>query len=113
MKLGHEVCMPVKVEGVDYWSKDNASRVKAKTKHGFIEKHMEEIEKSDAVLVVNITKENIKNYIGANTFLEMGFAHYHKKKIFTLNPLPDQPYIIDELQTINPIVLNGNLSTIK
>lgn len=112
-ELGHTVLIPVKAKGVDYWAEDNASRVEAKKKFEFISEHMDKIEQSDAVLVVNVTKKDIKNYIGANTFLEMGFAHYRKKKIFLLNPLPDQPYIIDELLTINPVELNGDLSKIN
>lgn len=112
-RLGHKVLMPTEAEGVDYWAEDNKGRVEAKKKFGFIRKHMDEIKKSDAILVVNVTKKGIKNYIGANTFLEMGFAYYLKKKIFTLNPFPDQPYIIDELLTFDPIVLNGDLSKIK
>jgi nucleoside 2-deoxyribosyltransferase len=112
-KLGNIVLMPIKAKGVDYWSKDNTNRVEAKKKFEFIGEHMDKIEKSDAILVINITKKDIKNYIGANTFLEMGFAHYRKKKIFTLNPLPDQPYIVDELLTINPVMLNGDLSKIN
>jgi nucleoside 2-deoxyribosyltransferase len=112
-KLGHEVLMPNKAEGVDYWAKDNKSRVEAKKKFRFIDEHLDKIEKSDAVLIVNITKKDVVNYIGANTFLEMGFAYYRKKKIFTLNPLPDQPFIVDELLTFEPIVLNGHLEDIK
>ena len=112
-KLGHKVFMPIKAKGVDYWEKDNTKRVEAKKKFEFIGEHLDKIEKSDAVLVVNITKKEIKNYIGANTFLEMGFAYYRKKKIYLLNPLPDQPYIIDELLTIDPIVLNNDFKAIK
>lgn len=112
-KLGYTVLMPVKAKGVDYWANDNRARVEAKKKFEFIGEHFDKIEKSDAVLVVNVTKKEIENYIGANTFLEMGFAYYRKKKIYTLNPLPDQPYIIDELLTFDPTVLNGKLNTIK
>jgi len=112
-KLGHVVLMPTKAKGVDYWSNDNKARVEAKKKFEFISEHFDKIEKSGAILVVNITKGEIKNYIGANTFLEMGFAYYRKKKIFTLNPLPEQPYITDELLTFDPIVLNGKLNSIK
>ena len=83
---GHKVLMPIKAKGVDYWSDDNRGRVEAKKKYGFISEHIEKIDRSDAILVVNITKNNIKNYIGANTFLEIGFAHYKKKKIFFLTP---------------------------
>jgi len=112
-KLGHVVLMPTKAKGVDYWSNDNKARVEAKKKFEFISEHFDKIEKSGAILVVNITKGEIKNYIGANTFLEMGFAYYRKKKIFTLNPLPEQSYITDELLTFDPIVLNGKLNSIK
>lgn len=112
-KLGHKVFIPQKAKDVDYWAKDNTARVAAKKKFEFISEHLDKIKLSDAILVVNITKKNIKNYIGANTFLEMGFAYYLKKKIFVLNPLPDQSYIIDELLTFDPTVLNGNLNKIK
>ncbi|MEK7542805.1 MAG: NUDIX hydrolase [Patescibacteria group bacterium] len=108
-ELGHVVLMPVKVEGVDYLSKDGTSRVEAKKRFGFISKHMEKIEQSDAILVANFTKDGIENYIGANTFMEMGFAHYRGKIIFLLNPISDQKYIIDEVLTMEPIVLDRNL----
>ncbi len=110
--MGHVVLMPIKVDGVDYWSGDNSGRVVAKGKLRLIDEHMDKIEKSDAILVVNITKGDIKNYIGANTFLEIGFAHYRGRKIYSLNPLPDQPYIKDEIETINPVVLSGDLTQI-
>lgn len=112
-KLGHRDLMPIKAKEVDYWSKDNSSRVAAKKKYGFIEEHMDKIAKSDAILVVNITKGEIQNYIGANTFLEIGFAHYLKKKIYFLNPIPNQPYIIDEIETVEPVIINGDYSEIK
>ncbi len=107
-KLGHEILMPVKAPGVDYWAKDNTARVKAKKTLELINEHFRKIEKSDAILVVNVTKGDIKNYIGANTFLELGFAHYLGKRIYLLNPIPDQPYILDEILTIDPIILEGD-----
>lgn len=109
----HEVLMPIQAKGVDYWSEDNTNRVEAKKTHGLIGKHMDKIERSDAILVINITKKDVENYIGANTFLEVGFAHYRKKKIFFLNPTPVQAYIIDEIETIEPIVINGDYSKIQ
>jgi hypothetical protein len=33
------------------------------------------IQQSDAVLIANYAKKGIKDYIGGNSFLEMGFAH--------------------------------------
>jgi len=111
--MDHKVYMPVKAPGVDYWEKDNSKRVIAKKGLGLIEKHLDKIEISDAILVVNIDKLRKKNYVGANTFTEICFAHYRKKKIYFLNPIPRQSYILDELQSIDPIILNGNLSKIK
>jgi hypothetical protein len=64
-------------------------------------------------LVLNFDKNGIKNYIGANTFLEIWFAHVHHKKIFLLNDFPDQPYIHDEIHAMEPIVINNDLTLIK
>lgn len=68
---------------------------------------------ADAVLVLNIDKHGIANYIGGNTFLEIGFAHILNQKIFLLNPIPDMPYYKTEIVAMNPIVINGDLSLIK
>ena len=108
-EMGHEVLMPIEVPGLDYWSEDGSLRVKAKRAHDLISEHFRKIEKSDAILVVNMTKHDIKNYIGANTFLEVGFAHYLGKRIFLLNPIPDQPYILDEVLAIGAKVLDGDV----
>lgn len=109
----HEVYLPLKISGVDYWSEDGAGRVHAKTELDLIRKHLDKIKKSDAILVVNITKGDITNYIGANTFVEMAFAQYENKKIFILNPLPDQKYINDELLSFGTICINNELTLIK
>lgn len=111
-KLGHNVFMPVKAAGVDYWSDDNTGRIEAKKKFDLISEHMNKIDGSDAILVANFTKGDIENYIGANTFIEIGFAHYRKKKIYFLNPLPDQKYILDEILTVEPIIINNDLKKI-
>jgi hypothetical protein len=108
-EMGHEVLMPIEVPGLDYWSEDGSLRVKAKRAHDLISEHFRKIEESDAVLVVNMTKGDIKNYIGANTFLELGFAHYLGKRIYLLFPIPDQPYILDEVLAIGAIVLDGDV----
>lgn len=36
----------------------------------------------DAILVLNLDKDCIENYIGGNTFLEIGFAHVLNQKVF-------------------------------
>lgn len=71
------------------------------------------IKDSDAILVVNLDKKGIKNYIGANTFLEIGYAHCLNKKIFFLNPIPEQDYIRDEIKAAEPIVIDQDLTKIS
>lgn len=66
----------------------------------------------DAILVANFDKHGVKNYIGGNSFLEMGFAHVLGQKIFLLNPIPDMPYYKTEIEAMKPVVVNGDLSKI-
>lgn len=68
---------------------------------------------ADAVLVVNLDKHGIKNYIGGNTLMEIGFAHVLNQKIFLLNPIPDILYYKSEIEAVKPIILNGDLSKIS
>lgn len=76
-----------------------------------IRRYFEIIQKSDAILVLNKKKKDVENYIGGNTFLEMGFAHVLEKKIFLLNEIPDISYA-DEIRAMQPTVLHGNISLI-
>lgn len=77
-----------------------------------IKEHYEFIKNSDAILVVNIDKNGIENYIGGNVLMEIGFAYVLGKKIFPLNPIPEMGYK-DEIIAMKPIILNGDLSKIK
>lgn len=68
---------------------------------------------ADAVLAVNLEKHGIANYIGGNTFLEMGFAHVLDQKIFLLNPISDIPLYKSEIEAMRPVILNGDLMFVK
>ncbi len=109
---GHNVLLPEKVPGVDYWADGCSERPEAKRELDLINKHLHKIKESDAILVVNATTGDIVHYIGANTFLEMAFAYHWKKKIFVLNNLSNQPYINDEIQAFDCVVLENDLSKI-
>jgi len=113
-ELGHEVLLPNGVI-IDAIHKPDFDSVESKRGNGydFVREHFKKIEESDAILVCNFTKNGIDNYVGANTFLEMGFAYYVKKPIYVLNPLPDYKYINDELLNFDVKVINGDLSEIK
>lgn len=66
----------------------------------------------DAVLVLNLDKHGIKNYIGGNTLMEIGFAHVLKKKIFLYNPIPDIQFYKSEIEAVQPVIINGDLTKI-
>lgn len=74
--------------------------------------HFDKIAWSDAILVANYDKKNIKGYIGGNTLMEMGLAFFLKKKIYLLNQVPELPYK-EEILGVKPIILNGNLTKIQ
>lgn len=62
---------------------------------------------TNAILVVNSTKNGIENYIGPNSFAEIAFAFYFGKEIYLLNDIYE-PYK-DELEGWNVKTLKGNL----
>jgi len=64
---------------------------------------------ADAVLVLNLNKNGIKNYVGGNTLMEIGFAHVLSQKIFMLNPIPEMPYCKTEIEAVKPVIINGDL----
>jgi len=84
-----------------------------KKEYDYIRYHFNEIKQSDAILVLNFDKNGIKNYIGANTFLEIGYAHVLNKKIYLLNEMPEQAYIKDELEAMDMVVIHSDLIRIK
>ncbi len=110
--LGHEVLLPNGVinrliEQADF------DPIQAKIDTDSCHKHTDKIREADVVLVCNYTKNGIENYIGVNSFCEMFVAQYFSKPIYCLNPLLDQPYINEELQSFGATILNGNLEKIK
>lgn len=68
---------------------------------------------SDAILVLNYDRRGIPNYIGGNTFLEMGFAHVLNKRIYVMNPLPDIEIFKSEIDAMRTTVIDGDLTKIK
>jgi hypothetical protein len=67
----------------------------------------------DAILVLNYDRKGIKNYIGGNTLMEIGFAHVLNKKIFLMNPIPDIEYYSSEIEAVSPIIIEQDLSKIN
>lgn len=67
----------------------------------------------DAVLVMNFDRHGIKNYIGGNTLMEIGFAHVLGQKIFLFHPIPDIPYYKMEIEAVRPVVINGDYNLVR
>ena len=71
--------------------------------------HFEKVEWADAILVVNLTKNDMMGYVGGNTFLEMGLAFHLCKKIFMVYPIPDMPYCREEIIAMGVIIVGRYL----
>lgn len=109
---GHEVLLPNGIiERLN--EQTNFDPVQAKIDTDSAHKHVDKIRAADIVLVCNYTKNDIENHIGANSFAEMFVAYYLNKPIYALYPLPDMPYIYDEINSFGVKVLNGDLSKIQ
>ncbi|KKU46299.1 MAG: hypothetical protein UX65_C0005G0005 [Parcubacteria group bacterium GW2011_GWB1_46_8] len=111
-KLGHFVIVPRHTEEYAVLNTSDHMHnesVKNKINHDLIRQYFNEIERNDAVLVVNDSLKDIPNYIGGNAFLEMGFAHVLNKKVYLLNPIPEMSYS-DEIIAMQPIILNGDIT---
>ena len=118
-KLGHEAIVHpdyeafIKGEKAEIWSQvSGGEHHLAKKSQGYIKWYYQAIKDSDAILVLNFDKREIKNYIGGNTLMEMGFAHVNNKKVFLLNELPESSPYIDEIKATFDLVINNDLNLI-
>ena len=95
---------------VERWHKGEHAAIKRE--NDYLKSHYAGIVKSDAILIVNAEKNGVKNYIGGNVLIEMGQAYVLDKKIFFLYGMPETSSYMDEIQCMDPICLNGDLSAI-
>jgi len=112
--IGHDVILPAFTEKYAELETTNhiySESVKNKMNHDLIRGHFEEIKNSDAILIINEKRNGVDNYIGGNSFLEMGFAHVLGKKIFLFNDVPEIMYK-DEITAMQPVVVDCDLAKI-
>lgn len=98
----------------DYYKmrKENLTKDLLDIKTDLMWEHFRSIEKSDAVLVINIDKKGVQGYVGGNTFLEMGLAFYLGKRIFLWkSPSKELPHY-EEMMAMKPDVIEGDLQRI-
>lgn len=84
-----------------------------KIQNNYLLSHYNNICQSDAIIIVNGTKNGSTGYIGGNCLIEMGQAYVNHKHIFLLNNLPSKSPYLEEIIALQPICLNGNLSEIS
>lgn len=112
---GHTVLVP---DGAQDYLQGQAGKTdrdegaRRKIARDLIRQHHAYIESSDAILVLNYDKKGIKNYVGGNAFLEMGFAFVMGKHVFMLHDSPNIDMIKEEIIAMQPIILNGDISRI-
>jgi hypothetical protein len=114
-KLGHNTFVSGFTKNYIGKTADEIEPLKLKDKYEneAIREFWQPMQSADALLVLNFDKNGIKNYIGGNTFLEMGFAYVLNQKIFLWNEIPKMPYYETEIIAMKPIVIKGNLNLIK
>jgi hypothetical protein len=78
-------------------------------KKQFIKQYLEEIKKSDSLLIWNQEKHGKKGYIGANTLMEMSFGYVLEKPLYLLNQPEDESTKL-EILGMEPIILNNNFT---
>ncbi len=87
-------------------------RAAVKRDNNYFKVHYEHILDSDAILIVNLEKRGVANYIGGNALMEMGQAYVNGKKIYLLNDIPTALPYLDEIVAMDPVCLHGDLSNI-
>ncbi len=81
-----------------------------------VQRYWDFIKNSDCILVLNLEKKGIQNYIGGSTLMEIGFAYGFQKKIYLYNPIPERSeriHYTDEIIDMDPIIINRNLNLIN
>ena len=112
--LGHDAFVTKLHEALVGKSDEEKEKIKIYQKNNkdAIREFWNAMQGADAVLVLNLDKNGIKNYIGGNTLMEIGFAHVLKQKIFLYNPIPDISYYKTEIEAVKPVIINGDLTKI-
>lgn len=117
-ELGHKVQIPTDAKLITK-GKHNHNDLDADFKHclenDIMRTHMKFAQKCEAILCLNYDKNNIHGYIGAATLMELGIAYLNRRKMFLWQKLPnfnDQRWA-HEVRTMQPIVIDGDLTKIK
>lgn len=100
-------------DSAEYRARGEEPQTAGMTKADFIRSHFEKIHRSDAILVVNREKHGQSGYIGPNVLMEMALAFDLRVPIYLLEPPNPQSLLIEEIEAMEPIVLNGDLKIVE
>ncbi|MDD4931802.1 MAG: hypothetical protein PHG66_06700 [Candidatus Colwellbacteria bacterium] len=111
---GHLVTLPNSYDdpGMEEKMRALSEEEHRKWKAEMIRLQEEKVRGVDAILVLNMEKHGIDNYIGGATFLEMFKAFELGRPIYLWNPIPEN-ILRDEIQGFGVKVINGDLSLIS
>ena len=76
-------------------------------KNRLTRENLSNVEKCDALLILNPAHRGIANYVGGNSFMEMVVAFYLKKPIYLLNDIPEGMTITEEIKSLYPITVHS------
>ena len=112
---GHQPILSNFVES--FIGKDDKDKESIKLRQKFEEDAMKidwaSMKEADALLVINLERHGIPNYIGGNTLFELAAGYFSGKKIFFYNQIPNMPYCKSELEAVKPVILDGDLAKIN
>ena len=114
LKLGHEAIIPITTHQCVKQGGLNEDLNFCLENDVMID-HFNKVRDSEAILVLNYPKNDIKGYIGGSVLMEIAVAKYLGRKIFILHDLPsekDLRYAL-EIKVAAPVILNGDLTKIK
>lgn len=102
---GLKAVAPAADEPAEEWNRDAINALKREASR----RHMNYIKQPDtaAVLVVNVDRPEVRNYIGPNAFAEIGVAFADGRAVFLLQGMPES--YEDELRAWDVKCLNGDL----
>lgn len=114
-KLGHEAFITDLHKSLVGKSDEEKEKVKLHQKKNMdaIREFWRMMQGADAVLVLNLDKNGIENYIGGNTLMEIGFAHVLNQKIFLYNPIPEISFYKSEIEAVRPVIISGDLTKVR
>ncbi|MEK7102745.1 MAG: hypothetical protein AAB870_00160 [Patescibacteria group bacterium] len=114
--MGHSVEVPCDTYDHIADSTLRSDEIKNKehaTKNDVFRRCFDLLADSDAILALNMNQNGIRGYIGVACLMEIGLAHYLKKKIFILNRIdPTERYATD-VEILGGITLNGEIQKIQ